>query len=152
MSSRMDKKSFKNKVAEFWEKYEVKIVMIIGFLLVSAISFEFGTLSGQKWQQKPLIIEKPVQGAIVPETTKNPLETQNLSSNGESASQLKTSDTEQSKPVDETCVYVGSKNSNKYHLPTCRWAKQIKPQNLVCFKSAEDAMAKGYQPDKNCIK
>ena len=147
-----DKKTIKNKIRDFWEKYEVKIVLIIGFVLISAISFEFGALKGQKWQQKPLIIEKTVQSAIMPETAQKPLETQNLSPNSESASQLKNSNTEQFKPVNETCAYVGSKNSNKYHIPACRWAKQIKPQNLVCFKSVEDAVSKGYQPDKNCVK
>ncbi|OGI16412.1 MAG: hypothetical protein A3J63_01870 [Candidatus Moranbacteria bacterium RIFCSPHIGHO2_02_FULL_40_12b] len=140
------------KIKEFWEKYEVKIVLIIGFLLVSAISFEFGTLYGQKWQQKSLIIEKTVQSAILPETAQKPLETQNLASDNESTSPLEASNTEQSKPIDKNCVFAGSKNSNKYHIPTCRWAKQIKPQNLVCFKSAEDAAQKGYQPDKNCVK
>lgn len=153
MSSRMDKKSVKNRLRDFWEKYEVKIVLIIGFLLVSAISFEFGTLYGQKWQQKPLIIEKTVQSAyITPETAQKPLETQNLASDNESTSPLEASNTEQSKLIDKNCVFVGSKNSNKYHIPTCRWAKQIKPQNLVCFKSAEDAVSKNYQPDKNCVK
>jgi len=148
----MDKKSVKIRLRDFWEKYEVKIVLIIGFCLISAISFEFGALKGQKWQQKPLIIEKTVQGTISPETTKKPLETQNLGSNSGSASLLETGNNDQIKTIDKSCAFVGSKNSNKYHLPTCRWAKQIKPQNLVCFKSAEDAVSKNYQPDKNCVK
>jgi len=36
-------------------------------------------------------------------------------------------------------VYVGSKTSNKYHYPTCRWVKQIRPENLLKFKSVHDA-------------
>jgi len=46
--------------------------------------------------------------------------------------------------------YVGSKNSNKYHYPTCRWARKIKPANLVTFKSAQKAQAAGYVPCKVC--
>jgi hypothetical protein len=46
--------------------------------------------------------------------------------------------------------YVGSKNSNKYHYPTCRWARKIKPANLVTFKSAQEAQAAGYVPCKVC--
>jgi hypothetical protein len=42
------------------------------------------------------------------------------------------------------CTFVGSKNSNKYHAPTSRCAKQIKPANIVCFDSVEAATAKGY--------
>jgi hypothetical protein len=43
------------------------------------------------------------------------------------------------------CVFVGSKNSTKYHLPTSGSAKRIKPENLVCFTSADDAVARGYE-------
>ena len=53
---------------------------------------------------------------------------------------------------DKKCVFMGSKNSNKYHLPTCRYAKAIKAENLVCFTSKEDAEKQGYQPDASCIK
>ena len=46
--------------------------------------------------------------------------------------------------------YVGSKKSNKYHYPTCRYAQKIKPNNLVTFKSAQEAKAAGYVPCKGC--
>jgi len=46
--------------------------------------------------------------------------------------------------------YVGSKKSKKYHLPTCRSAQKIKPDNLVTFKSAQEAKAAGYVPCKVC--
>lgn len=48
--------------------------------------------------------------------------------------------------------FVGSKNSDKYHLPDCRWAKRIKPENQVWFSSEEEARAKGYQPCSQCHK
>ncbi len=46
--------------------------------------------------------------------------------------------------------YVGSKNSNKYHYPTCKWAKKISSKNLVTFKTAEEAVKAGYIPCKVC--
>jgi len=46
--------------------------------------------------------------------------------------------------------YVGSKNSNKYHYPDCKWAKKINPANLVTFKSAKEAKEAGYVPCKVC--
>jgi len=46
--------------------------------------------------------------------------------------------------------YVGSKKSDKYHYPDCKWAKKIKPENLVTFKSAEEALKAGYVPCKVC--
>jgi methylphosphotriester-DNA--protein-cysteine methyltransferase len=46
--------------------------------------------------------------------------------------------------------YVGSSKSNKYHYPTCKWALKIHPDNLVTFKSAKEALDKGYVPCKVC--
>jgi hypothetical protein len=46
--------------------------------------------------------------------------------------------------------YVGSSKSNKYHYPTCRWAQKIKPENLVTFKTAKEAMEAGYVPCAVC--
>jgi methylphosphotriester-DNA--protein-cysteine methyltransferase len=46
--------------------------------------------------------------------------------------------------------YVGSKNSNKYHYPDCKWAKKISPKNLLTFKTAQEALAAGYVPCKVC--
>ena len=48
------------------------------------------------------------------------------------------------------CAFVGSKNSNLYHLPSCASARRIKDANKRCFISAEDAVAKGYRP--GCLK
>jgi endonuclease YncB( thermonuclease family) len=46
--------------------------------------------------------------------------------------------------------YYASKNSNKYHKPTCQWAKKISESNLVVFKTKEDADKAGYKPCKSC--
>jgi hypothetical protein len=128
-------------IKEFWLKYENKIVLIIGFILISAISFEAGFLKGENWKQKPLIIEKTAQSGTATETVQNTVKTQDLG--------LKIDNKPANQPQKD-CAFVGSKNSNKYHIPTCTWAKQIKPENIVCFSSAEDAIAKGYQP--GCLK
>ena len=47
-------------------------------------------------------------------------------------------------------VYVGSKTSNKYHYPGCRWARQIRPEKLIKFKSAQDALEHHYTPCPVC--
>jgi methylphosphotriester-DNA--protein-cysteine methyltransferase len=46
--------------------------------------------------------------------------------------------------------YVGSKFSNKYHYPDCKSAKKISPNNLVTFKTAEEAVKARYVPCKVC--
>jgi len=46
--------------------------------------------------------------------------------------------------------YVGSKNSNKYHYPDCKWAKKISAKNLITFKTAQEALKARYVPCKVC--
>ena len=59
-------------------------------------------------------------------------------------------------PVAETTsqkssgVYVGSIDSDKYHNPSCRFAKEILPENEIWFDSAEDAQNSGYSPCGGC--
>ncbi len=40
--------------------------------------------------------------------------------------------------------YVGSINSDKYYECSCRWAKNINPENIICFNSEQEAKDKGY--------
>lgn len=47
-------------------------------------------------------------------------------------------------------TYVGSKNSDKYHLQSCQWAKRISLTNLVTFDTPEAASEAGYVPCKVC--
>ena len=46
--------------------------------------------------------------------------------------------------------FVGSTKSDKYHYPSCRWAKKILPQNEIWFASSEEARAAGYVPCGVC--
>lgn len=41
--------------------------------------------------------------------------------------------------------YVGSKSSDKYHIPSCRYAEKIEPLNQVWFKDKAAAQSAGYQ-------
>lgn len=137
----MDKKNIKTKIRDFWVKYEYKVILVFGFILVSVISFETGFLKGQKIEPDSIIIEKTVESRIAGDATQN-----DASPANEPGKEEKNMDAK------KDCVYVGSKNSDKYHLPTCSYAKRIKPENLTCFSSADEAKSKGYQPDKTCIK
>jgi len=47
-------------------------------------------------------------------------------------------------------TFVGSSTSKKYHLPDCRYALKIKPENKIYFQSLEDAKRQGYLPCKSC--
>jgi len=136
-----------NKLKGFLKAQEPKIVLFIGFILVAGISFEFGLIQGKKQPDKPLIVEKAIssQGVELEAASASAAQAQNLPAEAKI-----TPNGTNTQP--QSCAFVGSKNSNKYHLPTCHFAKLIKPENLVCFKSVEDAQSRGYQPDKSCVK
>lgn len=48
-------------------------------------------------------------------------------------------------------AFVASQNGNKYHLPTCTFAKRIQQNNLISFSTETEAAAQGYIPCKQCL-
>lgn len=50
----------------------------------------------------------------------------------------------------QAAEFWGSSKSDKYHFPSCRHARNIKPANLVVFKSPAEAVQSGYTPCKVC--
>ena len=46
--------------------------------------------------------------------------------------------------------YIASKNRPTFHKPDCRWAKRISPENLVGYKTRDDAINAGKKPCKQC--
>ena len=46
--------------------------------------------------------------------------------------------------------YVGSRNSNIYHKPSCYWAQQISSHNLITWSTTAQARAAGYRACKVC--
>jgi hypothetical protein len=140
-----------SKIGIFWLKYEQKIILAIGLVLIAAISFEAGFLHGQKDKNEAVIVNK-VASAETASASKEEIRTDSSTAKTSAAS-TKSASTETAAPADnQKCAYVASKNSNKYHLPTCRYAQNIKPENKVCFSSKEDAESKGFQGAKCCIK
>ena len=134
------------KIKEFFLKHEQKIVLIIAFCFISAISYEFGVLQGQKWQQKPLIIEKPADMSAG-QKSPNLTNSEASGTTQTATSQVAGSNTGIASNM-ASCAYVGSKNSNKFYPPSCSYAKRIKPENVVCFKSAEEATGQGRMESK----
>ena len=52
-------------------------------------------------------------------------------------------------PAAEDTLYIGNKNSKKFHLPTC--ANLPAEQNRVEFSSYQEARDAGFTPCGNCI-
>lgn len=59
-------------------------------------------------------------------------------------------DPAENQPVQSDGTYVGSVDSDKYHIPGCRFAKEILPENEIWFDTKEEAQAAGYQPCGVC--
>ena len=132
------------QIVDFWKKNESKIVLSLGIFLIAIISFEVGVLEGHKIKVAPLVVQ------TAPE--KETVASENLDQavlGAENSPKSELADNQMAQKTE--CAFVGSKNSNKYHKPDCRWAKNIKPENLICFKSEEEAKGRGYIGDKNCI-
>ena len=135
------------KIKEFWDKYEFKIVLAVILLLIAGMSFEAGYIKGKGQKTSPLVIEK------APECPKISLEQQN-NATMESDSTLASKKVAgaNSAPVQNTqqCLYVGSKNSDKYYPPTCSYAKRVKPENLAFFKTEAEALAENRTRSTGC--
>jgi micrococcal nuclease len=46
--------------------------------------------------------------------------------------------------------YVASKKSKVFHRPDCTWVKKISPNNLIGFRSREEAIKSGRRPCRSC--
>jgi competence protein ComEC len=46
--------------------------------------------------------------------------------------------------------YAASKKSEVFHYITCSYVSKIKPENLILFKTREEAIASGRRPCKKC--
>lgn len=100
------------------KKSQSDLVILIGVVLISLISFGAGRLTGSP-QENQIIIQGPT--ASVQESIK-----------------------ENEKQTSEQGRFIGSVSSDKYHWPECPWAKKISEENQVWFSSEQEAQAAGY--------
>ncbi|MBW2063975.1 MAG: thermonuclease family protein [Deltaproteobacteria bacterium] len=47
--------------------------------------------------------------------------------------------------------YVGSKNSLRFHRPSCPFGRRIWPKNRIIFKDRKSAFWNGFSPCKRCL-
>jgi hypothetical protein len=120
-----------SQIKNFSKKNGSDVFIVLTVILVALISFGIGRLS-------------------VPKT--EPIQIKNLEKT--SVEDLKIEQSIPAPPDVGTTTdkgkVVGSKNSDKYHLPECPGAKQISEQNKIWFDSIESAEKAGYKPAGNC--
>jgi len=81
------------------------------------------------------------QAETVIPITQRPAEATNLAAQTPIATVMPTT-----KPIE--VVYIGNKNTKKFHLPNCRTLPLEK--NRVNFYSRSEAVSCGYSPCRNC--
>ena len=147
------------KIKNFWRRNDQKILISMAIFLVAIVSFRAGETYKEKKEMAEIKISL-IDASIASNPKEEEIKVLNKAlernvvevekGNNEKIGENKKS--ENGINEQKECTFVGSKNSDKYHLPSCRYATKIKESNLVCFSSAEDAKAKGYQAAKCCIK
>lgn len=136
----------KEQIQRWFVENKGRFPIFFGVLLVGILCFEAGLLQGKIGQKTPLLLSIP----LVSEQTGSLSEPQPKKATTETLAHVEPVAAVASAQVNTACAFVGSKNSNKYHLPSCTVAKRIKPENRVCFASKEEAEKKGYLP--SCLK
>jgi len=144
------------KIKNFWEKNDYKILIVLALLLISVVSFNAGRTYENNIQpaeitlslnQAPLIASNPRQEKIVALG-----EAVERSGNIREKIDPSLVSAQINDPDQKECAFIGSKNSDKYHLPTCRYAANIKEENIVCFPSQKEAEEQGYKAASCCVK
>jgi len=121
-------KFYCKNLKSFFKQNQDKIVLCAGIVLIALIAFGLGRLSyniGSKSAPIEIIDTDIFKTAETAKIGENLLEQKEQEKEG---------------------IFVGSRNSDKYHLPDCQWAKRIKKENEIWFKSEKEAQEKGYKP------
>lgn len=144
---KLESGKFIKSIKSAWEKYEFRLVVALILALIAIISFEAGYVKGGGQKIAPMVIEKPSE---CPEIS--PREQDSAIMEKDTVAVKKAASEPILKPATDMdkCLYVGSKNSDKYYPPTCSYAKRVKSENLVCFQTEAEALAENRTRSTGC--
>ena len=122
-----------DQIKQFIKSNESELILALGVVLISLISFSAGRLTAPGQEKQTISIEyaAPASANSAFQNITNDSSLQDLEGRTEGA-------------------YVASKNSTKYHLPDCSGAKRIAEHNKIWFNSKAEAESIGYTPAANC--
>ncbi|MFY9457369.1 MAG: hypothetical protein WAP23_00330 [Candidatus Spechtbacterales bacterium] len=129
-----------SRIKQFIKSNESELMLMIGVILISLISFAAGRLTAPGIEKQPISIEHLAPAL----TAGRPASANSVFQN------ITNTDALQGLQGRTTGAYVASKNSTKYHLPGCTGVKRIAEHNKIWFNSKEEAESLGYQPASNC--
>jgi len=132
----------------FWEKNGQIALFVLAGLLLCTVAYRAGQTAERNRQSSEIKISLTRPESSNPQKDKVQL-IEKIA--GESLSGTTAEAGSAVNAGEENCQFVGSKNSNKYHLPSCRYAANIKPENKRCFVSGEEAEKSGYVGGSCCV-
>ena len=139
-STALDFVNIMGRIRQWVNDNRDRLLILLGLFLVGGLCFEAGFLMGRVRTEVPVVLSVP---ALLPEEPQK-----DLVPSIDTSSHLEPVVTVVQEQT--TCPFVGSRNSNKYHLATCAVAKRIKLENRICFASREEAEKRGYVA--SCLK
>ena len=124
-------------------------VYYVGTMIARKIRSAINTSSSTPKRAVAPVALEPTDARVVAKTPEYVPETRPTSKLPAVAEML---DTGVWKCPDRTTVVrlLGSIEGHTYHRPSCRWAKNIRDENRICFASIRTAEDHGYNPCSTC--
>jgi hypothetical protein len=138
----------------FLKHNQEKLLLLSGFVLVLFAGFFSGYFYSQEQAEKQEIVIRELDQNCLSLFSADSME--NSSSSDLNVKNALRAKIEQSRLgsvnlQNKAEVFVASKNSKIYHRPDCKYAKRIKEENKIWFRSDEEAAEAGYKPH-DCVK
>jgi regulatory protein YycI of two-component signal transduction system YycFG len=134
----------------FWKKYNQIIILVTIIILAIFIGFRFGQVNANN-NTKINVSVNNLKNANQAQEKIN-LATEALERQGIDLKVGSMRSNVKDSVNKKDCLFVASRKSHKYHTAECKYGKNIKLANRICFKSQEEAKTKGFVPAKGCLK
>lgn len=137
--------NFMSTKKNWWKRegHAKTIMFFLNIILAGLVGFQLGKVRAN--QNIPIRINLHNQVAQNPAQKELEIVSQSLERQGVIKKETLIKNNQQK------CFFVASRRSKKYHRSDCRYAKNIKESNKVCFASAQEAEVKGYSPAQGCL-
>lgn len=141
-------------IKSFLKNNQNDIILIIGVILISLISFGAGRLTAPQPLKQPLTIDES-QVANISQTFLKPenqiVDTANTANSDNQSSTENQSSNQQNQvninSQQKQGQFVASKSGKNYYWPWDSTVQRIKPENLIWFATEAQAQAAGYKPN-----
>ncbi len=144
------------EIKKFFKDNEADIILVVGIVLISLMSFGGGWLMGinsvlpQTTANEDIKIEEILPDSLTASTSEA-VETMQDEEIKNPTEEITTNSTQAIQTADQgEKQIVASKNGEAYYYIWCSGAKRIKEENKVYFSSKEEAEKAGYRPAKTC--